>query len=1254
MSKKIMWLLSFALTLGLLSKGNAVVIDSFETGVDSWEIMDPAETLVQAAVGVTDGAFSMQRNFTSGWHEIDLGGISVDDLNANDIIEVDVTTSVTAEQMGWWLQHVIVLQGGNAAGSYYLQSEVADVASPDGTLTTTTVSFEYSSLLADGLITGWAKIRLIGNTGPGPNGILYYDNLRAVSVAPPGKTVVYDFETGAQGWGDLKDGTATTVVGETHAAGGSQSLRSTIDEAAHGQAQGGWSSSRDFTADDAVGGINNLSFWYRADDPDFNGGNFVFHWIMSTEGWSGGGWYGNGLWGVVVADGQWHQQTVDLSILGEAAGGWQGTWGDQTAWEFRDDLLYSFEIMFEPTDSNTTGSNVYIDDIQFLGPAASPPETTTVTISDFESGLNGWFTDQWVAGTVSLSPTGATGGSTQAMLVEGPGGWQNLCKVDAKPYMDALANRGVTISVDVTAFSADMTTTWMQVGTVINAQSNDDNGPHNNVGWNQLDVQDVALDGQPHTLTWVLSDELIDKIAGADQDIGWFELQLLSNVEDTSAVKFYVDNIQLSYEGTADAGKSTDTIIGNWEQDLDGWVVGGGADALFNDHNGVTLGDYSLDIFVPNGDWNQDVLTLDVIAAGLLDIFKVNRTLSADVTRMNADFPTDKGSFGWNGIHVIINAGGDGWNLWQDLGYQAHWTLGSNDTPQKATWEYGEYLSQIDFDNLQWLELKVVSNANDTAYTGWVLFYLDNMMLTGAGLADNPKPADGATDVPIDTKLSWTPGTFATTHHVYFGLNSAKVRAADMDSDPEVTFAVLDANSFDPGELEFKTQYYWRIDEVNEASPDSPWPGAVWSFTAADFLIIDDFEAYNTIDPGQPGSNRLFESWSDGFGVETNGALVGHDFLPYTEQSIVNNGIQSMPIYYDNTGAALQSEAQRVWSEPQVWMTSAGTSTLTLFTHGAALNTIGELYLIVEDSAGASHKVVNSDSTIFNVEEWIEWEISLNEIADAGVNLATVAKLIVGIADLPGQPEAKGILYIDDIRRYPPVVVSLDPDHVVVPKTAVAPVIDGVWDTVWDDVNAAECLISEMSNADSETPENAADLSAVFKAFYDDTNFYVFVEVQDSLIDYEFSDWQGDGLELYFDGDYSHGDSYDGVNDNQIRITVDDVVLADTDSSLPIDGTVFKVLLTATGYNIEAAFPLDVLQIYPSADPAPLVDADGVEIPNSGIAPNNIIGFEVQINDNDASGGRQTMLRWHSDNNDSWDNPSLFGQARLVDTTAGN
>ena len=86
---------------------------------------------------------------------------------------------------------------------------------------------------------------------------------------------------------------------------------------------------------------------------------------------------------------------------------------------------------------------------------------------------------------------------------------------------------------------------------------------------------------------------------------------------------------------------------------------------------------------------------------------------------------------------------------------------------------------------------------------------------------------------------------------------------------------------------------------------------------------------------------------------------------------------------------------------------------------------------------------------------------------------------------------------------------------------------------------------------------------------------------------------------------------------------------------MPIDGTVFKVLLTDRGYNIEASFPLARLQISP-------------------LAPNKIVGFEVQINDNDNSGGRQTLLRWYSDDNNSYRNASLFGVARLVSRVVGN
>ena len=246
---------------------------------------------------------------------------------------------------------------------------------------------------------------------------------------------------------------------------------------------------------------------------------------------------------------------------------------------------------------------------------------------------------------------------------------------------------------------------------------------------------------------------------------------------------------------------------------------------------------------------------------------------------------------------------------------------------------------------------------------------------------------------------------------------------------------------------------------------------------------------------------------------------------------------------------------------------------------------------------------------------------------DAGVDPATVGVTLT--TDYNGDARPQGAAY--DIGAYEIAAAPIEPGILNVPKTSVAPIIDGQWDAVWNDVDETRCLITDMINTDSAPPEDLNDLSAIFKATYDDNNFYILVEVLDSVIDYEFSTWNGDGVEIYFDGDNSKGDSYDGINDNQIRITVDDVELADIDSSLPVDGTAFKVLLTDLGYNVEASFPLAKLQV----------------------SPDTIIGFEVQINDNDSAGGRETLLRWYSDDNDSWQNPSLFGVAQLVSLVVG-
>ena len=164
-----------------------------------------------------------------------------------------------------------------------------------------------------------------------------------------------------------------------------------------------------------------------------------------------------------------------------------------------------------------------------------------VVVGDFEGSLDGW---QAKDATLSFSTIGATLG-TQALQVDGPGGWHIDALLDIKPHRQVLGVPGVVIAADVTAFAADMTTTWMQVEMVINAQNNNDAGANNNVGWRGLGLQSVTRDGQPQTLTWVLPEALTSAIAGTDQNISWFELALVSNLDGASVTKFYIDNIQL-------------------------------------------------------------------------------------------------------------------------------------------------------------------------------------------------------------------------------------------------------------------------------------------------------------------------------------------------------------------------------------------------------------------------------------------------------------------------------------------------------------------------------------------------------------------------------------------------------------------------------------------------------------------------------------------------------------------------------------
>ncbi len=289
---------------------------------------------------------------------------------------------------------------------------------------------------------------------------------------------------------------------------------------------------------------------------------------------------------------------------------------------------------------------------------------------------------------------------------------------------------------------------------------------------------------------------------------------------------------------------------------------------------------------------------------------------------------------------------------------------------------------------------------------------------TTKGAVGNPIPANGAVDVTQTPILSWNPGIYSSSHEVYFGTDKEAIKNADTSSVGYKGSGNLGSESYEPGQLEWNTTYYWRIDDVNNANADSPWKGPLWSFTTANFLIVDDFESYNDLLPANPASNRIFEKWLDGFDNATvNGSIVGYANPPFAEQTIVHGGGQSMPFEYNN--AAGKSEATLTLTSNRDW-TINGVNTLTIWFRGSVGNAAEQMYVTLNGNARIDH----DDPDAATSTSWKEWNIDLQAFADQGVNLSNVNSVTLGLGNR-NNPVAGGwgMMYFDDIRLYPPGLV---------------------------------------------------------------------------------------------------------------------------------------------------------------------------------------------------------------------------------------
>ncbi|MFH1717076.1 MAG: LamG domain-containing protein, partial [Planctomycetota bacterium] len=148
----------------------------------------------------------------------------------------------------------------------------------------------------------------------------------------------------------------------------------------------------------------------------------------------------------------------------------------------------------------------------------------------------------------------------------------------------------------------------------------------------------------------------------------------------------------------------------------------------------------------------------------------------------------------------------------------------------------------------------------------------------GLPLARGPNPVDGAMLGDTWVTLSWRPGDFAVSHDVYLGGNFDDVNNGTGDSfqgNQSSTMFIAGFPGFAyPEGLVPGTTYYWRIDEVNDAEPNSPWKGNIWSFS------IPPRTAYNPnpVDGAEFVAADATLSWTPGFGAKLHTVYIGTDF----------------------------------------------------------------------------------------------------------------------------------------------------------------------------------------------------------------------------------------------------------------------------------------------------------------------------------------------------------------------------------------
>jgi hypothetical protein len=162
--------------------------------------------------------------------------------------------------------------------------------------------------------------------------------------------------------------------------------------------------------------------------------------------------------------------------------------------------------------------------------------------------------------------------------------------------------------------------------------------------------------------------------------------------------------------------------------------------------------------------------------------------------------------------------------------------------------------------------------------------------------ARNPEPRDGSYYPDLWVNLSWKPGDLAVSHDVYFSDNFDDVNAGAESTflgNQTATFIIVGFPGFAfPDGLVPGTTYYWRVDEINDNEPNSPWKGPVWSFKIPPKTAYDPDPA----DGALSVNTETDLTWTVGFGAKLHYVFFGDNF---NEVENATGGLPVGNITYD-------------------------------------------------------------------------------------------------------------------------------------------------------------------------------------------------------------------------------------------------------------------------------------------------------------------------------------------------------------------